>query len=90
VALLKWTAAALFALSAPLFIPGCADDDVEEEIGESEQGVLAGRVVSREEVATHLRNAGWPENMIGKMVCVAQWESSLLERARNGRHYGLF
>jgi hypothetical protein len=90
VALLKWTAAALFVLSAPLFTAGCAAEEVEEDLGEAEQGVLAGRVLSKEEVATHLRNAGWPERMIGTMVCVAQWESSFFERARNGRHYGLF
>jgi hypothetical protein len=92
VGLLKWTAAALFALSAPLFTAGCSADAVDEDMGESEdaQSVLAGRTVSKEEVATHLRNAGWPENMIGRMVCVAQWESSFRERARNGRHYGLF
>lgn len=82
----------LFSAVTSTLAIGCAADPIDEEepTGETEDQLLAGRTVSPGEVAGHLRAAGFPENMIGKMVCVAKWESTFFERARNGRHYGLF
>jgi hypothetical protein len=68
---------------------GCAGEE-PEELAESEGFLLSGRVLKASEVAGHLRKAGFKENMIGKMTCVAKWESSFFERAQNGRHRGLF
>ena len=84
----KWSVALVFA---SLVAVGCAATPLpEEELAESENALRAGPTVTPSEVAAHLRNAGWEENMIGKMVCVAKWESTFFTRARNGRHHGLF
>lgn len=76
---------------------GCAaEDGVEDEkVAETEDRLLAGRRVSTGEVAALLRQAGFPESSIGRMVCTAKYESSFYERAsnrnRNGSSdYGLF
>ena len=63
--------------------------------GESEDHLLAGRHLSTTEVAQLLRDAGFPENTVGPMVCTAKYESSFYERAshKNGNgttDYGLF
>ncbi len=63
--------------------------------GESEDHLLAGRHLTAAEVARVLRDAGFPENVVGPMVCTAKYESSFYERAshRNGNgstDYGLF
>lgn len=79
-------------------IVGCAAEPGEEDgenVAESEDHLLAGRRVSEKETAQLLRAAGFPENMIGKMVCTAKWESSFYERASNKNtngsgDYGLF
>jgi hypothetical protein len=73
----------------PVLGAGCGGEEAEE-LAESEGFLLSGRVLKASEVASHLRNAGFQENMIGKMTCVAKWESSFFERAQNGRHRGLF
>jgi C-type lysozyme/alpha-lactalbumin family len=63
---------------------GCAAEAGEdEEVGESEDRLLAGRRLSPSEIAGHLRAAGFPENQIGRMVCTAKYESSYYERASN-------
>jgi len=82
----KWTS----VVAACVVLTGCSAEVPEEPMGETENAVLAGDLLTPSEVATHLRNAGWPENLVGKMTCVAKWESSFFERARNGRHYGLW
>lgn len=75
---------------------GCAVEPNEEEpTGESQDHLLAGRRLSQAEVARAIRTAGFPESVVGKMVCTAKYESSFYERAsnhnRNGSNdYGLF
>ena len=79
----------LFAMTA-LGATGCAADtgDEEEPVAESEDRLLGGRLLSRGEVARHLRAAGFPENAIGPMVCTAKYESSYYERASNRNRNG--
>ena len=67
---------------------GCAAEPLEEEYGESEDRLLAGRRLSPSEIAGHLRAAGFPENQIGRMVCTAKYESSFYERASNKNRNG--
>ena len=38
--------------------------------------LLSGNVLTAEQVADAVRQAGFPENMVGKMVCTAKYESS--------------
>lgn len=71
-----------------MFTAGCAVEQTEEEIAESEDRLLAGRRLSPSEVALHLRNAGFPENQIGRMVCTAKYESSFYEEASNNNKNG--
>lgn len=81
------TALAVMALGAS----GCAADtseDDEEPVAESEDHLLAGRRLSESEIARHVRNAGFPESMVGKMVCTAKYESSFYERASNRNRNG--
>ena len=65
----------VFALTSLVSIvsAGCAAEPLEEEMGESEDRLLAGRRLSPSEIAGHLRSAGFPENQIGKMVCTAKY-----------------
>jgi lysozyme C len=80
----------LFAMTA-LGATGCAADTGEgddEPVGESEDRLLAGRRLSTGEIARHLRAAGFPENVIGPMVCTAKYESSYYERASNKNRNG--
>ncbi|MBX3263421.1 MAG: transglycosylase SLT domain-containing protein, partial [Labilithrix sp.] len=68
---------------------GCAVETMdEEELGESEDRLLAGKRLTPAQVAAHLRAAGFPENTIGKMVCTAKYESSFYERASNKNRNG--
>jgi lysozyme C len=67
---------------------GCAAEVEEEEMGESEDRLLAGRRLSPSEIAGHLRAVGFPENQIGRMVCTAKYESSYYERASNKNRNG--
>jgi lysozyme C len=84
-------------LAAFVLAAGCsgADDADEELVGESEDRLLAGRRVGTSELASLIRGAGFPESVVGKMICTAKYESSFYERAsnknRNGStDYGLF
>lgn len=81
-----------FSSLASIIAVGCAAPapDETEPMGETEDALLAGRVLTPAQVAGAVRRAGFPENMVGKMVCTAKWESSFYERAKNGSHYGLF
>lgn len=77
---------------------GCASEpeaDPSDSRGESQDHLLAGRLVPQGEIASMLRQAGFPDSVIGKMVCTAKYESSFYERAshRNSNgttDYGLF
>ena len=84
--------ALLTVVSTSIVAVGCAAPTatMQEEEGETGSFLLAGPVLSAATVATHVRNAGFPENMVGKMVCTAKWESSFYQKAKNGSHYGLF
>jgi hypothetical protein len=70
-------------------VAGCASESADDEsVGESEDHLLEGRHLAATEVAQHLRNAGFPENEIGRMVCTAKYESSFYERASNRNRNG--
>jgi lysozyme C len=91
---LRFLAAAMLTLTA---FAGCAAQAPEdgEAVGESQDRLLAGRRLSEREAATLMRQAGFPSNVIGKMLCTIKYESSFYERAsnrnRNGSSdYGLF
>lgn len=79
-------------------IAGCAADTSGEDTGgtgESQDHLLAGRRLSENEAATLIRRAGFPESVVGKMLCTIKYESNFYERAsnrnRNGSvDYGLF
>ncbi len=78
-----------FAAVTALGASGCAaDTDEDEPVSESEDHLLAGRRLSESEIAQHVRNAGFPESMVGKMVCTAKYESSFYERASNRNSNG--
>jgi lysozyme C len=80
-----------FALTSLISVvgTGCSGEvPEEEELGESEDRLLAGRRLAPSEIAAHLRAAGFAENTIGKMVCTAKYESSFYERASNKNRNG--
>jgi len=87
---LKAIATTLFALTT---IVGCAadaspDDEAEDDVGASEDALLAGRLYTPAEVAALVREAGFPESVVGQMVCTAKYESSFFERATNKNKNG--
>ncbi|HEY8077230.1 MAG TPA: hypothetical protein VIF62_24055 [Labilithrix sp.] len=89
---LRWLGLALSLVACSSAPQG--DSDVSGS-GESEDHLLAGRHLSTTEVAQVLRDAGFPENAVGPMICTAKYESSFYERAshRNANgstDYGLF
>jgi len=77
---------------------GCSaspDDDDEGVAGSASEALRAGRQLSPEEVADDLRAVGVDEQDVPTMVCIAKWESTFFERARNRNRngstdYGLF
>ena len=79
-------------------VAGCAAEtpgDDTEPVGESEDHLLAGRRIPQAEAARLIREAGFPESAVGKMLCTIKYESNFYERAsnknRNGSgDYGLF
>jgi hypothetical protein len=98
--MLKLSALPLSALFL-VTVSGCAantDDPAVDEDGteaSDTQALLAGTQHSPHQVATLLRNAGFPESAIGPMVCTAKYESNFYDRASNHNHngttdYGLF
>lgn len=78
----------LGAVLLPLASVACAADagEEDEDVGETEDRLLAGRRLSEAEVAQHLREAGFPEEQIGRMVCTAKYESTFYEGAVNSRN----
>jgi hypothetical protein len=87
--------AASFALAT---LAGCAapaDSATDPAVGESQDHLLAGRRLSESEAATLIRDAGFPESQVGRMLCTIKYESSFYERASNHNNngsydYGLF
>ena len=80
-------------LIAVTALAGCAaeaspDDGDPADVGESGDAIVAGRLHTAQEVAALVREAGFPEAMVGKMVCTAKWESSFYERATNKNKNG--
>ena len=79
-------------LLAVTTIAGCAADASPEEdtgdVGASEDALLAGRLYTPAEVAALVRAAGFPESVVGQMVCTAKHESSFFERATNKNKNG--
>jgi hypothetical protein len=80
-------------------LSGCAvaeGEEADEEAGESEDQLLAGRRVPIAEVAEMLRDNSIPEADVNRLVCAARYESNYYERARGSRNrngtydYGLF
>jgi hypothetical protein len=72
-----------------------AGPDENASLGESGGMLLAGVKLTEGEVATLLRDAGFSEANIPKMVCTAKYESAFYERASNhntngSNDYGLF
>jgi lysozyme C len=76
-------------LAAFVLASGCAAAEPEqEEVGESEDRLLSGRRVGTSELASLIRDAGFPESVVGKMICTAKYESSFYERASNRNRNG--
>ena len=72
-------------------ITGCsasAEDQDQESVGESQDRLLAGRRLSEREIAGLVRDAGFPERLVGTMICTAKYESSFYERASNRNSNG--
>jgi hypothetical protein len=81
---------ALMLITASCLAAGCAATSDDEEEGATTGEVKSGSVLTAAQVAGLLRDAGFEEDMVGKMTCVAKYESSFNERATNGSHYGLW
>ena len=95
---------AWFALSviAVALNTGCssADDGIDGESSPSadtsddgegttaEQELRGGERLASYEVASLIRQAGFPANMVGRMVCTAKWESSFYTKATNKNRNG--
>lgn len=65
---------------------GCEDESGSVEVtGRASQAVSKreGRQLSESEVAAVVRKAGFPERLVGTMVCIAKHESTYYERAVN-------
>jgi hypothetical protein len=73
-----------------LLTAACATDvdPDDESVGRTEDPLLAGRRLSEAETAQHLRAAGFPEAVVGPMVCTAKYESSFYEGATNRNNNG--
>ena len=72
-------------------IVGCAAEPAGEEseaVGESEDHLLAGRRIPEREAAQILRNAGFPDAAVGKMLCAIKYESNFYEKASNKNRNG--
>jgi hypothetical protein len=88
--------AVAFAMPALLGAAACSGP-IGESADTGEQGALEGqgRKLSEEEVASLVRQVGFPENMVGTMVCTVKYESGFYDQATNNNtngttDYGLF
>jgi lysozyme C len=93
---MRWASAMALAM-VTLVLSGCAadasdgsddDENDEEAVGQIDEKLLAGRRIPEREVASILRNAGFPESVVPEMVCTAKHESSFYERASNRNRNG--
>lgn len=84
--LTAWSLVAVASFAAM----GCAAPtmDDEEALGETEDHLLSGTRYTPSQVATYLRDAGFAESAIGKMVCTAKYESSFYAKATNKNRNG--
>jgi len=74
---------------------GCAAPAPSEAEGHSSSHQLAGRVIGEDELAGILRQVGFDEATVPKMICTAKYESSFHEEATNSNtngttDYGVF
>jgi hypothetical protein len=79
---LKHLSVLLALTTSAASVAGCSAEP-DEPSGSSAQALLAGRRLSEEETAGHLRAAGFREETVGPMVCTAKYESSFYDRASN-------
>lgn len=87
-----WAFAAAFApalagCAADASDPGQGSSD-EENVGESEDRSLSGKRLSETELADVVRTAGFPERMVGTMVCTAKYESNFYQLATHRNSNG--
>jgi hypothetical protein len=74
---------------------GCAAPAPSEAEGHTSSHQLAGRVIGEDELAGILRQVGFDEDTVPKMICTAKYESSFHEEATNSNtngttDYGVF
>jgi hypothetical protein len=85
----------LAALLGSLLLAGCGAPERTANPGTREKQELFGPKLTPSQVAGYLRRAGFPERIVGTMVCVAKYESSYDPSAYNSNtngtsDYGLF
>lgn len=89
---LSWVAASLAAgcSSADEGVDGegSSEESVDGEGSTAEQELRGGERLSPSNVASLLRQAGFPSNMVNRMVCTAKWESSFYTKATNKNRNG--
>jgi hypothetical protein len=83
----KFQAAAM-VLGSLAGIAGCASNNAGDVASDTRSALLAGRVLSEGEVAKLARNSGFPEAIIGSVVCTAKYESRFFERAESRNRNG--
>ena len=73
---------------AAVAIGGCAGSDGadEEAVAGTDEMLRAGRKLPESEVADTLREAGFAEEEVPRMVCTAKYESDFYERASNSHN----
>jgi hypothetical protein len=74
---------------------GCAAPAPSEAEGHTASHQLAGRIIGEDELAGILRQVGFDEATVPKMICTAKYESSFHEEATNSNtngstDYGVF
>ncbi len=74
---------------------GCSSPAPSEAEGHTSSHQLAGRVIGEDELAGILRQVGFDEDTVPKMICTAKYESSFHEEATNANtngttDYGVF
>src|SRR5262245_2861159 len=75
------SALAAFALCA--CSGGSSDDETSQNSAVAGEAILAGTRLTEVQVADYLRDAGFPEDVVPKMVCTAKWESSFYTGAKH-------
>jgi hypothetical protein len=85
----------LFGLVVLVAAAGCSSPAPSEAEGHTSSHQLAGRVIGEDELAGILRQVGFDEDTVPKMICTAKYESSFHEEATNANtngttDYGVF